>query len=213
MNKVRFLLPLLLLVLVYLVDVTISKVIGDQTFAPAFCVLSLFGMAMILSGRWILLWIPAFAALAYGLIYDVSAFPLTRTTTVVLAGLMAAWASRQREKVDEQLGEIDSILTHLPTPWALLNEEGAILKSNPAGANLLGSTPEEIAGNSIFDVGSSGQTERRRRIEDFMKSPQTNTPQALEFHLGPSADRRVPASIFRIPTRRGKLSLVVFQLS
>ena len=212
MNKIRFVLPPLLLVLVYFLDVAISKIIGDQTFAPAFCVLSLFGMAMVLSGRWILLWIPAFAGMAYWLIYDVSAFPLTRTTTVILAGLMAAWASRQREKVDEQLGEIESILSYLPTPWALLNEEGAILKTNLAGAALLGSTPEEIVGNSIFEVGSSGEAERRRRIEDFIKVSPTSAPQNLVFQLGPSGGQKITTSIFRIPTRRGKLTLAVFQV-
>lgn len=185
---------------------------GDQTFAPALCVLSLFGMAMVFSVQTILFWIPGFAGMAYWLIYDVSAFPITRTITVVLAGLMAAYASRQRQKVDEQLGEIDAVLSHLPTPWALLNEEGAILKTNSTGAALLGSTPEEISGNSIFDAGSSGQNERRRRIEDFLKVPQAGAPHALAFKLEALGEKPVTASIFRIPTRRGRLSLLVFQV-
>ena len=185
---------------------------GDQTFAPALCVLSLFGMAMVLPTQTILFWIPGFAGMAYWLICGVSAFPITRTITVVLAGLMATYASRQRQKVDEQLGEIDAVLSHLPTPWALLNEEGAILKTNSTGAALLGSTPEEIVGNSIFEVGSSGEAERRRRIEDFIKVSPTSAPQNLVFQLGPSGGQKITTSIFRIPTRRGKLTLAVFQV-
>lgn len=208
---VRLFLPLLLLSSIYLLDIGFSHLLGDQTFAPVFCVLSLFGMAMCFSGRWILAWIPAFSVLAYWLIHDVSAYPLTRTTTVVLAGLMAAWASRQREKVDEQLGEIDSILLHLPTPWALLNEEGAIVKTNAAGASLLGSTPEDIVGNSIFEVGSAGPQERRRRIEDFMKVSPSGPPLVLALEPAASGARNIRASVFRLPTRRGKFSLLVFQ--
>jgi len=168
-------------------------------------------MAMMLPARRVLAWVPAFAGLAYWLIYDVSAYPYTRTITVVLAGLMAAWASRQRERVDEQLGEIDSILLHLPTPWALLNEKGAITKTNPSGASMLGSTPEEIVGNSIFEVGGTGPEERRRRIEDFMKIQQSGSSILLNLNSAPPGAQKVFASAFRIPTRRGKFSLFVFR--
>ena len=211
LKRILFCLPLVLLSLIYFLDVGFSHLLGDQTFAPVFCVLSLFGMAMMLPARRVLAWVPAFAGLAYWLIYDVSAYPYTRTTTVVLAGLMAAWASRQREKVDEQLGEIDSILLHLPTPWALLNEEGAITKTNAAGASVLGSTPEEIVGNSIFEVGGAGPEERRRRIEDFMRI-QPSAPWML-FNLNSTQPdtKKISASLFRIPTRRGRFSLLVFR--
>ena len=113
--------------------------------------------------------------------------------------------------MDEQLGEIDAILLHLPTPWALLNEEGGIVRTNPAGASLLGSTPEDVVGNSIFEVGRAGQEERRRRIEDFMKVSQSGSPLHLTLDSAPSGENKIRASVFRVPTRRGKFSLLVFQ--
>ena len=159
----------------------------------------------------ILAWLPLFAAESYWLIVGSSRFPLTQTVTVVLAGLRAAWAARQRLKAEDQNNEIERILSSLPIPWALIDTKGVILETKGPGAGLLGSSPEDIAGLSIFEVGADEET-RRLRIHDFVKMGEVNPPgNAKDFSLGnmTGSKKRLSAQVFRIPSRRGNASLLV----
>jgi len=161
----------------------------------------------------ILAWLPLFAAESYWLIVGSSRFPLTQTVTVVLAGLRAAWAARQRLKAEDQNNEIERILSSLPIPWALIDTKGVILKTNGPGAGLLGSSPEDIAGLSIFDVGADEET-RKLRIQDFVKIVEPSAQSASrEFQIGQVAgsEKKVAAQVFRIPSRSGNASLLVLK--
>lgn len=202
--------PLVFVFLVYLVDLFLLNALEDQTFAPPLAVLSLFSLSLFLAPRWIIFWTPIFAIEAYVLILGVSQFPITRTVTVVLAGLMSAWAARLRERSHEQASEIEVVLKHLPTPWVLIDTKGSILRSNGPGAAILGSTPEEIAGLSIFEVGSSPGS-RKERIQDFVKFPQRTA--GFTFPLGEiqGTGKKIVAKVFPIPLRQGNASMLVLE--
>lgn len=214
MRPRNFLLPLSLMVLVYGIDTVVSAYLGDQTLAPALSVLSLFVMAMVIPARWVLFWSPWFAFESYWLINDVSQFPLTRTFTVLLAGTLATWAARQREKLDDQYREIEQMLLKLPTPWILIDGQGSILKSNELGASWLGSSREEIAGNSIFSVGAPNEESRKIRINDFVRLGKGSIlDQGIDFPLGtihPSG-KKVSAFVFSIPSPKKSTSLLVLR--
>jgi PAS domain S-box-containing protein len=170
---------------------------------------------MVLGPFQVLAWLPFFTVASYWLIVGSSQFPLTRTVTVVLAGLLAGWASRQRLKAEDQNREIERILASLPVPWALIDSKGVILKGNGLGAALFGSSPEDIAGQSIFDAGADEET-RRLRIHDFVKMGETGSPgTGKAFPLGNVAGskKKLSAQVFRIPSRRGNASLLVLKES
>ena len=205
--------PLSCLFLIFSIDRGSGLIWGDQTLAPLLAVLSLFGLAMVMGPFQILAWIPLFAAESYWLIVDSSQFPLTRTLTVVLAGLLAAWAARYRLRVEDQNSEIEKILSSLPIPWALIDPKGVILKTNDLGAALLGSSPESIAGLSIFDVGADEET-RKLRIQDFIKIVNSDGRAVCpDFQIGKVAgsEKKVSAQVFRIPSRGGTASLLVLK--
>lgn len=211
----RFLGPLSCLLLIFILDQGSSLIWGDQTLAPLLSVLSLFGLAMVLGPVQILAWLPVFTAASYWLIVDSSQFPLTRAFTVVLAGLLASWAAQQRLRAEDQNNEIERILSNLPIPWVLIDIKGVILKTNGPGASLLGSSPEDIAGLSIFDAGADEET-RRLRIHDFVKMGETGSPgTGKAFPLGNVAGskKKLSAQVFRIPSRRGNASLLVLKES
>lgn len=205
--------PLSCLFLIFSIDRGSGLIWGDQTLAPLLAVLSLFGLAMVIGPFQILAWIPLFAAESYWLIVDSSQFPLTRTLTVVLAGLLAAWAARYRLRAEDQNSEIEKILSSLPIPWALIDPKGVILKTNGLGAALLGSNPESIAGLSVFDVGADEET-RKLRIQDFVKIVNSDGRAVCpDFQIGKvvGSGKKVSAQVFRIPSRRSTASLLVLK--
>jgi len=211
--RLNFFLPALFLLLIVALNSLANRWLGDQTFAPFLAVISIFILAGFLPARWILLWLPLFAATSYYLIMESSQFPKTRIVTVILAGLMGAWASYFREKASQQAQEIEMVLRNLPTPWALISRDGAILKANPQGAALLGSTPEDIVGHSVFEFSSNGK-ERRLLIDEFVRVDQgLKADSGLDFPLGQiqATGKNVASRIFLIPSLRDKPLLMVLQ--
>ena len=215
MKLLKVILPLACTALIFVVDATAGKYWGGQTFAPACAVISLFGLAFVLPPSWILAWLPCFAAESYWLILDSSQYPITRTATVVVSGFIAAWGALCREKAREREQEIELILFNLPTPWVLIDKEGAILKTNSAGASWLGSNPEEIVGNSIFTVGADEPT-RKMRLRDFIKLDDAGVSrEGVDFPLGKSlaTGKMIVSRLLRIPFRKRETSLLVLRES
>lgn len=213
--KLKFFIPLLLLLLILLLDNMATRFLGDQTFAPFLAVFSFFIMAGFIPCRWILLWLPFFAATSFWLILDSSQFPKTRTVTVILAGLLASWAAYFREKTNRQSREIEMILGNLPTPWLLISREGAVLKANRRGAALLGSTSEEIVGHSIFKF-SLNEEERRLLIHDFVKiNKDSITDSGVDLPLGRlgTGGKNILCRIFPLPSLNEKPLLMVLEVS
>lgn len=209
----KFFLPSVFLVLIVLLDRLASQLVGDQTFAPFLAVFSFFIMANFLPPRWILGWLPFFTAASYWLIVDTSQFPKTRTVTVALAGLLASSAAHFREKASRQAREIELVLKSLPTPWVLLSGEGSILRSNSLGAGLLGSTPEEIAGHSIFEF-SCQEEDRRRLIEAFVKVAKTGTGNGeMDFAWGRmgAGGKTVTSRVIFLPSLKDRPLLMVLR--
>ncbi|MFM8653236.1 MAG: PAS domain-containing protein, partial [Verrucomicrobiota bacterium] len=91
--------------------------------------------------------------------------------------------------------------------------KGVILKANGPGAGLLGSSPQDIAGLSIVDMGADEET-RKLRIQDFVKIVEPSAQSASrEFQIGKVAgsEKKVAAQVFRIPSRSGNASLLVLK--
>lgn len=210
LKTLRNLFPPFLVLLIFLADFFSSQFLGDQTFAPPLAVLSLFALAFFLGAKSILLWTPVFAAVAYALILDISQFPLTRTITVVLAGLMSAWASRLRERSIHQAAEIELVLQNLPTPWVLIDAKGSIMRGNCRGATLLGSSQEEIAGLSIFE-GSGDPQNQKERIRRFVQASEKNLVFTLSLGVIRGTGKNLVGKVFPVALRSGRASLLVLE--
>lgn len=110
-------LPLLFLGLVWGIESSATCFFGPQTLAPLLSILSLSILAFYCSSRLLILSAPLFILLSYLLIQAHSPYPLVRTFTVLLGGILAVWVGSSREKLQRQQDEIETIVNLMPIPW------------------------------------------------------------------------------------------------
>ena len=150
-------LPLLFLGLVVGVESGATYFFSHQTLAPLLSILSLSILAFYCSSRLLILSTPFFMLLSYSLIRDHSDYPLVRTFTVLLGGILAIWVISSREKLQRQQDEIETILSFMPLPWLLADSSGNILRISPALQKLSGSSPSNLINTSFFALFSTAQ--------------------------------------------------------
>ena len=63
-----------------------------------------------------MLFTPLFMLISYLLIRCHSDYPLVRTFTVLLGGILAVWVSSSRFKLQRQQSEIENIVNLMPIP-------------------------------------------------------------------------------------------------
>ena len=112
----RRFLPLLFLALVVGIESGATYFFGHQTLAPLLSILSLSILAFYCSSRLLLLATPLFMILTYLLILDHSPYPLVRTFTVFLGGILSVWVNSSRNKLQRQQSEIETIVNLMPIP-------------------------------------------------------------------------------------------------
>ena len=112
----RRFLPLLFLGLVVGIESGATVFFGHQTLAPLLSILSLSILAFYCSSRLLLLATPLFMILTYLLILDHSPYPLVRTFTVFLGGILSVWVNSSRNKLQRQQSEIETIVNLMPIP-------------------------------------------------------------------------------------------------
>lgn len=197
------------LLAVWSIEQGTTAVLGDQTLAPILSILACAILVFFESPRLILVAIPCFALETYLLIMDSSKYPAVRTTTMIVGGLLAYWACRQRKSLRSQISETDMILNKLDAPWALCDRAGNIQRISSKAADLAGSAPDRMLGISFFSKFGGGAS-KGEIIQKFLRSADLRET-ADSITLVPS-DRTtvtVKASFVPLQTRDGAGVLVI----
>lgn len=133
-------------------EILVERWLGSQTISPLLSILAMGVIALKFSWRYVLFAAAPFCFLSYWLIEDASKYPVIRTITVGAGGCLAAWASFQRSRLDNQVQEFEAVLKNLPMPWLLSNSQGTVMMASAALANLSGKTPADLVGMLHFAV-------------------------------------------------------------
>jgi PAS domain-containing protein len=150
-------LPLLFLGLVVGIESSATYFFGHQTLAPMLSILSLSILAFYCSPRLLLLSASLFMLLSYLLIRGHSEYPLVRTFTVLLGGILAVWVGSSRQKLQRQQFEIETIVNLMPIPWLLADSSGNLLRIGPELQKLLGPSHSNLINSSFFSLFSTAQ--------------------------------------------------------
>lgn len=146
-QEVRFLLVLVfLLATVASIETLVARWFGNQTLSPLLAVICLGFIASKFTHRYVLFSVLPFCVLSYWMIQDSSLYPLIRSTTVFMGGMIASWASWHKERLDRQIREFEAVLTNLPLPWLLSDPHGNTLRASVAMASLAGKSQDELVG-------------------------------------------------------------------
>jgi hypothetical protein len=152
----RFL-PFLFIGIVLGIESSATYLFGPQTLAPLLSILSLSILAFYCSPRLLLLSTPLFVILTYLLIQDHSPYPLVRSFSVFLGGILSVWVSSSRSKLQRQQSEIETIVNLMPIPWLLADGSGNLLRISPELQKLLGPSHSNLLNTSFFALFSTAQ--------------------------------------------------------
>ena len=204
------LLPLVFLAFVLGIEFVVTWFFGDQTLAPLLSILSLTILAFFCSPRLILFVTPFFVTESYWLIFDNSDYPLVRSGTVILGGVLAAIVSSARLKLSLQYDNISSILRLLPVPWIQTDATGNILSIGRAMLDLLHAPESQLIGTSFFSLFSTSDN-RGEFIRLFLDAADNSTSrQNLQLSLTRPPHTHFNASISPLSTSKGSSVLIIF---
>jgi PAS domain-containing protein len=176
----RAILPVALFFADWFLCFQIDRLGHDLSIAPFFSLVSFFLLSLFCSPGVVLLSIPPFAALTYWLISPLSPFSTIRTITLILGGLLAAYAALLRiraEKLAESRGAIFSLL---PIPVLISDPTSKILEANDAAARLLKYSRKELLDFSWFNL-LLDTPKKRADMESYIKAGQNPLPSELRF--------------------------------
>lgn len=203
-----FLILLLLMALVVVVELSTTRLFGDQTLAPLLSLIVLAGLAYFFSFRQVLLAVPFFVSLSYFMILDSSRYPLVRSSTVLVGGFVALWAAKQRSRLSSQIEEVEAVLQSLPVPWILSDAAGAITRHSP----MLIQSPErgrDLVGTSFFSYFNL--TSKKDFIRTYMDSFDRNSPLPV-IDLNPiNSSKTYRVSFVFLSQKEGRRVLSVLQ--
>jgi len=205
--------PLILFAFVWGVEVGVTRLFGDQTLAPLLSILSLTILAFFCSPRLILFVTPFFVFESYFLIFDNSDYPLVRSGTVILGGVLASIISSARLKLNLQYNNTASILRLLPVPWIQADGTGNILSIGSSMLDLLDAPESKLLGTSFFSLFSTADN-RGEFIRLFLDAADNSTPrQNLHLNLTRPPHTHFNASISPLSTSKGTSVLIFFEPS
>ena len=206
----RFL-PLTFLAFVWGIENVVTWFFGNQTLAPLLSILSLTILAFFCSPRLILFVTPLFIAESYFLIFHNSDYPLVRSCTVILGGVLAAIVSSARLKLSLQHDNISSILRLLPVPWIQTDCTGNILSIGSTMLDLLDAPESKLLGTSFFSLFSTSDN-RGEFIRLFLDAADNSTShQDLPLSLTRPPHTHFHSSISPLSTSKGSSVLIIFQ--
>jgi len=205
-------LPLLFLGLVWGIESSATCFFGPQTLAPLLSILFLSILAFYCSSRLLILSAPLFILLSYLLIQAHSPYPLVRTFTVLLGGILAVWVGSSREKLQRQQDEIETILSYMPLPWLLTDSSGNILRLSSALQKFLGPR-SNLINTSFFSLFSAAQN-RGEFIRLFLDTADNSvTHPGLNLTLANPPHTRFIASLSSLPSSSGHSVLIILNPS
>ena len=209
----RRFLPLLFLGLVVGIESGATYFFGHQTLAPLLSILSLSILAFYCSSRLLILATPLFVILTYLLIQDHSPYPLVRSFSVFLGGILAVWVSSSRNKLQRQQTEIETIVNLLPIPWLLADSSGNLLRFGPELQKLLGSSHSNLINSSFFSLFSAAQN-RGEFIRLFLDTADSSvTHSGLNLTLANPPHTRFVAVLSSLPSPSGPSVLIILNPS
>ena len=206
-------LPLLFLGLVVGIESGATYFFGHQTLAPLLSILSLSILAFYCSSRLLLLSTPLFMLISYLLIRDHSPYPLVRTFTVLLGGILSVWVSSSRNKLQRQQTEIETIVDLMPIPWLLADLSGNLLRIGPELQKLLGPSHSNLINTSFFSLFSTVQN-RGEFIRLFLETSDNSvTHSGLNLTLANPPHTRFVAVLSSLPSSSGHSVLIILNPS
>jgi nitrogen-specific signal transduction histidine kinase len=151
--------------------------------------------------------------LSYLLIRDYSPYPLVRTFTVLLGGILAVWVSSSRKKLQRQQSEIETIVNLMPIPWLLADASGNLLRIGPELQKLLGSSHSNLINTSFFSLFSAAQN-RGEFIRLFLDTSDNSVTHAgLNLTLAKPPHTRFVAVLSSLPSPSGHSVLIILNPS
>ncbi len=206
-------LALLFLGLVVGIESGATHFFGHQTLAPLLSILSLSILAFYCSSRLLLLSTPLFVILTYLLIQDHSPYPLVRTFTVLLGGILSVWVSSSRNKLQRQQSEIETIVNLMPIPWLLADASGNLLRISPELQKLLGPSHSNLINTSFFALFSAAQN-RGEFIRLFLETADNSVAHSgLNLTLANPPHTRFVAVLSSLPSPSGHSVLIILNPS
>ena len=204
-------LPFLFLGLVVAIESGAAHFFGHQTLAPLLSILSLSILAFYCTPHLLLLSTPLFMVLSYLLIQDHSPYPLVRTFTVLLGGLLAVWLASSRQILQRQRSEIETILSLMPLPWLLADSSGNILRISSVLHKLLSPFSSNLINTSFFSLFSASHN-RGEFISLFLDTSDNNvTHEGLNLTLANPPHTRFVAFLSSLPSTSGHSILIVLR--
>jgi hypothetical protein len=202
-------LPLLFLGLVVGIESGATYFFGPQTLAPLLSILSLSILAFFCSSHLLILTTPLFMLLSYMLIQAHSPYPLVRTFTVLLGGILAVWVSSSRQKLQRQQSEIETIVNLMPIPWLLADASGNLLRIGPELQKDLGPSHSSLINTSFFALFSTVQN-RGEFIRLFLETADHSvTHSGLNLTLANPPHTRFVAVLSSLPSPSGYSVLII----
>ena len=202
-------LPLLFLGLVVGIESGATYLFGHQTLAPLLSILSLSILAFYCSSRLLLITTPLFMLLSYLLIRDHSPYPLIRTFTILLGGILSVWVSSSRNKLQRQQTEIETIVNLMPIPWLLADASGNLIRIGPELQKLLGPSHSNLINTSFFSLFSTVQN-RGEFIRLFLETADNSvTHSGLNLTLANPPHTRFVAVLSSLPSSSGHSVLII----
>ena len=206
-------LPLLFLGLVVVIESGATYLFGHQTLAPLLSILSLSILAFYCSSRLLILATPLFMILTYLLIQDHSPYPLVRSFSVFLGGILSVWVSSSRNKLQRQQTEIETIVNLMPIPWLLADASGNLLRISPELQKLLGPSHSNLINTSFFALFSTVQN-RGEFIRLFLETADNSvTHSGLNLTLANPPHTRFVAVLSPLPSSSGHSVLIILNPS
>jgi PAS domain-containing protein len=151
--------------------------------------------------------------LSYMLIQAHSPYPLVRTFTVLLGGILAVWVSSSRQKLQRQQSEIETIVNLMPIPWLLADASGNLLRIGPELQKLLGSSHSKLINTSFFSLFSVAQN-RGEFIRLFLDTSDNSvTHSGLNLTLANPPHTRFVAVLSSLPSPSGHSVLIILNPS
>lgn len=206
-------LPLFFLGLTWGIESVTTRLYGHQTLAPMLSILSLSILAFYCSSRLVLLSTPLFILLSYLLIREYSIYPLVRSFTVLMGGILAVWVCSSREKLQRQQSEIETIVNLMPIPWLLADSSGNILRISSALQKLLGPSRSNLINTSFFSLFSAAQN-RGEFIRLFLDTADNSVVHpGLNLTLANPPHTRFIATLSPLPSTSGRSIFIILNPS
>lgn len=196
---------------VWAIESGVTHFFGDQTLAPLLSIISLAIVATKFPPGFVLGAILPFAALSYFLIQDSSRYPLIRSLTACFGGLIAAWASWQKARLDRQIREFEAVIMHLPQPWMLCDSNSKIIRVSGSFATLIGKTQEQLIGVPHFSLVTPVET--NPDLKEAIKA--TGQSERLQLHpfLGSSSSKIFQATYVPVVIQNDHCLLMILASS